>query len=277
MRGRPAHPTVAPGVTRTPYWLLAASKPAWPAWPGPVPDRADLVVIGGGIAGLAGSLWGARLGARTVLLEDGDYATGATARNIGLMLFGGELDRPDVLAELCAGEEVAAHPRPAAHLSLLESAELVDVVAGEAARGDTVELLDPWQCATLLGTAIAPRFLAGRWAHNALVVDPVRLAAGLAAAAARAGALMFAGRGVRGVTASRDGVRVDHADGVVHGGAVVIAAGLRAGELFPALSTVLRPRTAQVWRAETEPAGSGRSWRSISVTSTGVSFRTAPS
>jgi glycine/D-amino acid oxidase-like deaminating enzyme len=248
---------MGPGVTRTPYWLLAGSKPVRRAAVGRIPDHADLVVVGGGIAGLAAAVWGARLGARTVLLEGGDYAAGATARNIGLMLFGGELDRPGVFADLCSGEEIAAHPRPAVHLSLLETPALVDVVVQEAARSETVELLDRQQCATLLGTAIAPRFRAGRRADNALVVDPVRLAVGLAAAAVRAGALMFTGRRVRGLTASRDGVRVDYADGVVHGGAVVIAAGLGTSELIPALSTIIRPHTAQIWRAETEPGRFG--------------------
>jgi glycine/D-amino acid oxidase-like deaminating enzyme len=256
MRGRPGDVTVAPGALSSPYWPAGDPPPVWPD-SARVPASADLVVVGGGIAGMAAALWSARLGARTVLLDESGFASGATAQNIGLMLFGGELDRPDVLAELCASRPGAGQPRPVTHLSLLESADLVDVVAAEAARVDTVELVDSRQCEDLLGTRIAARFRAGRQASNAMVVDPVRLVGEIAAAAAAEGALMVADSRVRAVTAEHGGVRVEWAGGVLRSGRAVIAAGLGATTLIPGLSSVLLPRTAQVWQAAAEPESFG--------------------
>lgn len=54
----------------------------------PLPERADVVVIGGGIAGVSVALWLSRAGADCVLLEAGEVATRASGRNDGQMLLG---------------------------------------------------------------------------------------------------------------------------------------------------------------------------------------------
>ena len=53
------------------------------------PDH-DLVVVGGGIVGLAASILAARAGARVVLLEADSAARGASVRNFGLITISGQ-------------------------------------------------------------------------------------------------------------------------------------------------------------------------------------------
>src|SRR6195256_5476693 len=68
------------------------SPPYWPEpserYPGTLPDRADVLVIGGGIAGtsLVYQLEKRRIGA--ILVERGHLASGASGRNAGFLLAG---------------------------------------------------------------------------------------------------------------------------------------------------------------------------------------------
>jgi gamma-glutamylputrescine oxidase len=239
-------------MDKTPYWLAGDDVPSWPTSPfWTVPSAADLVVVGGGIVGLAAALWGARLGADTVVLEQDRLTWGATSRNIGVMLYGGQLDRADLLEHVCDTEQIAERPQTVGHLSLLDTEDYVTAVKQESAqRAETVELLGHAECEALLGTAISRRYLAGRWARSGMVVNPVRFAFGLAAAAARHGARLVVGQRVSRVRPERGGVAIDVGARTIGARAAIIAAASGAAMLLPGLAEVLFPREAHVWRTE---------------------------
>jgi glycine/D-amino acid oxidase-like deaminating enzyme len=223
-----------------------------------VPPDADIVIVGGGIVGLSAALWAARLGARTVVLEQDDFTVGATSRNIGVMLYGGLLDRAELLDDLCRDEHIAGRPSAVGHLSLLDSPRYVAAVEREArSPSGTVELLSLAQCETLLDTSIPGQYLAGRWARNGMVVDPVQFALGLAEAAARRGAQLFAGQKATRVSSGRGAVAIEAGGRTVRCRAVVIAAACGATELVPGLAAVLRSHTGHVWRTEPVPPSFG--------------------
>ena len=84
---------------------------------GPLPTRADLAIVGGGLTGLSAALHGARRGLRVVLCEAGELANGASGRNGGQLHPGQRRDQiylketlgADAAAALWAlGEEAVA-------------------------------------------------------------------------------------------------------------------------------------------------------------------------
>ncbi len=81
--------STAPGETSAEnpsLWVREAPALA-PERP-PLPDRADVVVVGGGIAGVSASCALARLGVGCALLEAGTIASRASGRNDGQILLG---------------------------------------------------------------------------------------------------------------------------------------------------------------------------------------------
>src|SRR4051794_39182182 len=65
-----------------------------------LPERATVVVIGGGLLGAASAYWLARAGVATVLIEQGGLASGATGRNGGFMVAGTAERYPGAVARL---------------------------------------------------------------------------------------------------------------------------------------------------------------------------------
>src|SRR5215212_2388084 len=65
-----------------------------------LPAHTTVVVIGGGLLGMATAYWLARSGVATVLIEQGDLASGATGRNGGFMVAGTAERYPGAVARL---------------------------------------------------------------------------------------------------------------------------------------------------------------------------------
>src|SRR5271166_1899765 len=68
------------------YWLTTVQMPTTPALP--LPESADVAVIGAGFTGLSAALSLARRGARVVVLESETIGWGASSRNGGMVLTG---------------------------------------------------------------------------------------------------------------------------------------------------------------------------------------------
>lgn len=68
-------------VKFTPYWWEAA--PREPAPPVPLPERADVAIVGSGYTGLSAALTFARAGRDVLVLEKDDPGFGASSRNGG--------------------------------------------------------------------------------------------------------------------------------------------------------------------------------------------------
>jgi gamma-glutamylputrescine oxidase len=66
-----------------PYW-----KPPADRYPGQLPEKADVLVVGGGITGVSLMHHLARRGMRAVLVERDHLASGASGRNAGFLLAG---------------------------------------------------------------------------------------------------------------------------------------------------------------------------------------------
>ncbi|MFD0690752.1 NAD(P)/FAD-dependent oxidoreductase [Actinomadura fibrosa] len=197
-----------------------------------VPDRADAVVIGGGVIGLSAAGQLAAAGARTVLLERGELGSGASRATAGVLraYFSG-----DPAASRLAVRSLAAYRRlPAAppmrqvgYLVLLTDPEQAAAVEAElpAQRdaGVRVELIGAAEARRRNPLVDEPGLLAAAWSPQAYVSDTPAIVRALAGAAARAGAALCTDRAVTAVDAAAG--RVHTAQGTVTARAIVCAAG----------------------------------------------------
>src|SRR5712691_7960888 len=237
----------------------------------PVTDRADVVIVGGGVIGCACAHELARQGATVVLIERAELAAGASGRNHGLLL--APLD-PIMVPMAAASTEVYEEVGPRAPLSLrldpkpcgllllaldddaerraaAEEAEAaarcgvrIEPLAGEALRS-----FEP---------AIAPDFTDGWFLEDGRRLDPAALTVALALLARDLGAdirlhltarsIVSDGRVARGVVTDAGVVR---ADTVVVAGwhtipgedrpSPIRAADLAEGNAAPFVSSLVQP------------------------------------
>src|SRR6185295_1764077 len=168
----PIRPASAPQS----YWQATSAARAH--GPAQLPARTDVLVIGGGLLGSAIAYWLARSGTATVLIEQGDLASGATGRNGGFMVAGTAerypaamarlghataravwqltLDNRALLRQVLAEEAIDCDYREPGHLHLAlgdaQLAELAGDVAALRADGFAADLLERSQIQALIAT-----------------------------------------------------------------------------------------------------------------------------
>lgn len=84
---------LAPGFAQHPYWWELAPPSPPDAQPPPLPDSAEVVVIGGGITGLCTAIELGRSGVKAVVLDREAIGWGASSRNGGALSGAGSLGR----------------------------------------------------------------------------------------------------------------------------------------------------------------------------------------
>ena len=230
------------------YWLDTA--PAFTAAAeGQVPQRADVVVVGGGFSGLSAAHALAKSGAKVVLLEAGRIAAEASGRNGGHCNPGLAHDYADLAARLgeqrargyweayddavdtverlvreegidcdfrrCGKLKLAAKPQ---HFEKLQRvhARLISSV------DPTAELITPERLASEIGS---DRYYGGLLQKEGAQMHMGRFANGLGAAAVRAGAQVFQNAAVTGIEKNGGGYRITSARGVIDAKQVFIATG----------------------------------------------------
>jgi glycine/D-amino acid oxidase-like deaminating enzyme len=260
-----------------PYWLTQPDAPE----PGPRLDEdleADLIVIGGGLTGLWATLLAREAGQEVVLLEGERIAFGASGRNGGFMdaslthgLENGMARWPDEMPELerlgrenfaAIKEAMARHRIDAGFeetgelsfaLAPYQAEYIPEIVDTARAYGWPAEALTAEQAQaevhspTYHGAAFLPE---GRG-----LVDPARLAWGLARAARKAGARVYEDSGVERLERDGEGVRATLAGATVRARRAVLAT-----SAFPPLVRAIRRYVVPVYDyvLVTEPLSAGQ-------------------
>jgi glycine/D-amino acid oxidase-like deaminating enzyme len=222
-----AKPSLNMDFERGPYWH--ATTPAVPDRSGrDLPDRADVVVVGGGYTGISAARRLAQQGASVTLLEAHTLGWGASTRNGGIVhpgykwspsqlvkRYGKETGRAlyretvegyELLKRLIAKEQIDCEFRESGYLELAyapshvrdleESRESLDGAGVEAWLVDRSELRSEIGSDAYFGGLVAPQ---------AGLLHPAKWFAGLVASAERAGADLHDGVRARDVHRQSDG------------------------------------------------------------------------
>ena len=236
---------------------------------------ADLLVIGGGFAGLSTALHAAEAGLKVVLLEANQIASGATGRNAGFVVpnfakvdpdgiratlgeaNGNQLVQmaatsADLVFDLISRHAIAcdAHRsgwiQPSHSTTALDRAK--DRVRQWSAEGRPVEFLTAAAVQTLTG---AQGWLGGWIDHSGGVLNPVAYARGLASAAEKAGAHLHENSRVTALTATRNGWQARTETATIQAARVVNVTNAYADNLIPGLAHSFFP--LKVFQIATEP------------------------
>ncbi|MCM2410617.1 NAD(P)/FAD-dependent oxidoreductase [Streptomyces sp. RKAG290] len=206
-----------------------------------LPERTEVLVIGGGVVGTSTACHLAEAGVATVLLERGALGSGSSGTTAGVLrtYFPGNT----LVSGLAARSMAAYHAfagRTGTDLGLqrmgflvlfTEEHQLADFRRTEAAQraaGVDVALVTAAEAARLNPLVDERTVLAAAWAPEAYACDPVAIVRGYAAAARRAGAVLHTQTPVTGI--DPDG-RVHTPAGTIRADTIVCAAGPWAGEV----------------------------------------------
>lgn len=235
------------------YWLEEAGGPVTPVAPLAGDASADVVIVGGGYAGMWTAWELAERGASVVLLEADRCGHGPSGRNGGfvdnlwhsaprvrerfgdadaLALGRASGDSVRGIGEWCSVQGVDASYRQSGQLIL--SAAPAQDGAGHAVAEACAAIGAAEEAVSVSGAQArsrcdSPRFRGGTFMPNAATVQPARLALGLRTALLARGVRVFEGSRARRIA----GTRVDTDAGSVRAGALVLAAGSAAAALPP--------------------------------------------
>lgn len=253
---------------------LRTARPPFAAPPLQGAVTADVAIVGGGYTGLSTALHLAEMGLKPVVVEAGEIGHGCSGRNggqvnPGLKLlpdeveahWGADLGRrmlalsygaPDVVFGLIEKHGIDCAP---ARTGTIRAAIDATGIAGVralveqcAARGGPVRFLDAAEMKAATGTGL---YLAGALDARGGHLNPLGYARGLALAAQRAGAVLYANSRATSVQRDGSGWRVTTAGGRVTAPELVIGTNGYTGDLWPGLKRTIAP----VWTniAATDP------------------------
>jgi glycine/D-amino acid oxidase-like deaminating enzyme len=249
------------------YWLTTVQMPSPPV--GPLPDSADVVVIGAGFTGLSAALALAKRGAKVVVLESETIGWGASSRNGGMVLtglklganklistYGRELTRRMYAASLDSiaavewlvkEENIPCDFARTGHLEVAckqshfdDYARQAEVIAREF--DHQLRIVPRYELRSEIGSDI---YFGGMVDETSVGLNPARYVAGLGAAAMRAGVRICERTRLQNIQhQSHDGVagfRLNTTRGAISAGDVLVGTSGYTGGATPTLRNKIIP------------------------------------
>ena len=261
------------GPMTRPFWL---DGPYSPRAPLDGDHTADLLILGGGITGVAAAYALASRGCRVALVERDALASGATGRNAGFLLCG--VANTYSVAVKSHGRERSRQLWALSrdnHALLRTLIERENLDCDYARRGSTTLALseqeakalsrsasmlaeDGFRAELLDDTAMARAFpgggfLAGLHHPDDGELHPVRFVRGLALAAERMGARIFEGTPVSKIVSGPDSVTLETPRGRLSGTMLLLAANAGTARLHPFFDGAIVGMRGQMFATEPCP------------------------
>jgi gamma-glutamylputrescine oxidase len=240
------------------YYEHSTARPAQsPALQGGI--RADICVVGAGIAGLSSALHLAEHGYRVVVLEQERVGWGASGRNGGQVLAGVAASQSKLHALVGAADAARIWQISVDGVALIRELIRRHQIACDWVSGHISVAIKPRQVRELkaqqdelaalgapptqwlerdeLRAALAsPRYLAGLYDTDTGHLHPLRYTLGLAQAARQAGVSLYEHSRALDYTSAASGVRVRTAAGEVHCTSLILAGNAWLGRTAPSLA-----------------------------------------
>ncbi len=264
-------------MSTTPYWQTDA-EPSRPPLEGDL--DCGVLIVGGGIGGLASAWFLAERGVRAVVVEARTVVSGATGRNGGFLVAGVAAMHNDARAELGRDRAVRLYrATEQARETMRDVAEEIGVrsafrdvgVLRLAADGDEslhvrahhAAMIEDGISATLLEEEDLPAYARRPGRCGVLVpgdgaVHPVRWGRALARAVETRGVRIFEHTTVVApITGTQDGrFLASTTSGVITADRVIVAADAAAGRLVPSCAAIVRSRRLHMVATVPAPGGS---------------------
>jgi len=262
------------------YWLDTVSEPA-KGTAGRLPEKADVVVVGGGLCGLSAARSLAMRGVRVVLLEAESLGWGASCRNGGMVLTGLKLPVPvligrygrelvqrmyaaslesiDLVEKIVKEEEIGCSFSRCGHLEVACKQSHFDDYAAVAARiksefNHELRIVPRDALQSEIGSTI---YFGGLLDQTSAGVNPARYVHGLAKAAQHHGACLFddtrVTRVMRRSTCASGSFLVETARGSLNAKEVLLATGAYTTAATPALRKKVIPIGSYIVATEILP------------------------
>ncbi len=255
-------------VKETNYWLEIVAEPVRGST-GPLPESADVAIVGGGFCGLSAARTLAKRGVRVALLEAESFGWGASSRNGGMVLTGMKLPVPTLirrygreavqrmyaaslegiaLVERIVKEEgIDCNFSRCGHLEVACKQAHFDAYAQAAAVirrefNHELHIVPKNELRAEIGSEI---YFGGMVDETSAGLNPAQYVSGLARAAQRAGACLFEGVSVTRVSAQANagnrGFIVETTRGELPAKEVILASGAYTTEATPTLRKKVIP------------------------------------
>ena len=245
----------ADGFKPEPYWWDDVPRDGAAGLPAEaLPDRADVVVIGSGYAGLHAAITLARAGSDVVCVEAGPLGFGASTRNGGMVSGGVNVGKHAHLDAAMADEMLGEAAESYGWFEDFIRDEGIDAVYQRCGRFVGAHTSAAWhrqaeQVARLndiadSGASMVPQdrthdHLASDFYHGGMLlnrsgaVHPAKLHHGVLATAEAAGVRLFGGIRAGAIRRSGTGLEIETSQHAIRADAVIIATNGYSGDLSP--------------------------------------------